>query len=84
MITLESIIKRDAQFSRNSGAEVEIDRRLPTVAIEWYGTDGDGAFLQGDEAGQFLADVEALSVDAPDVSREDIELHLARPYVECL
>lgn len=82
MIPLESIIRRDAQFSRNSGAEVDIDRRLPTVSISWFGS--DGAFLQGPEAEDFLAELEALAVDAPDVSREDIELHLARPYVECL
>lgn len=84
MITLESIIARDAQFSRRCCASVEVDRRFPTVAIDWPGADGDGPFLQGADAEQFLADVEALAVDAPGVSREDIELHLARPYLECL
>ena len=86
MITLESIIKSDAEFARNLGAAVEIDSHPPAVAIEWFGRDGGGysAFLLPVEAARFLALRAKLSAAAPDVPREDIELHLARPYLECL
>lgn len=81
---LIEIIKQQAEFSRNSYAEVTIDRCMPWVTIEDTTAHDEAIFLQGEDAEEFLARLDELENECPEADRDDIELSLAYSYIENL
>lgn len=82
MPSLSEIIRADAAYMKN--VTVEVNRRLPTVGIKDDSGRQQSVFMQGDDADSFIFAFDALTEQAPDVNFEDIELHLAKPYVDCI
>jgi hypothetical protein len=79
---LAEIVKELAEYSRESGASVDVDSAYGTVCISARGE--DDIFFQGDEAEQFTAAVDALERQVNELDRETIELAVAKPYIENL
>lgn len=79
---LEEIICADADYCEL--VEVEIDLRMPTVCIRDLEEFHDDIFMQGDDASQFAEQYVRLQEELPNVDREKILLHLARPYIESI
>lgn len=63
------------------GVTVDIDRRYPTVSMDIPGSE-DGCFMQGDEADQFIAEVDALCKRFRSLDEHTAALALAEPYAE--
>jgi translation initiation factor 1 (eIF-1/SUI1) len=79
-MTLTEIIKAAAQRMQN--ATVDMDSRYGTVCIS---TDGqDDIFMQGDEAGGFIDQVQDLYEKAGDVTEDEAALCHAEQYAECI
>jgi hypothetical protein len=70
-----------ADRCRNGDVTIECDSAYSTVAIDAPGH--DGIFMQGDEADEFIAEVDALCKSYPSLDRDTAELALAEPYAEC-
>ena len=68
-------IRAMADYSRNSGAVVSIDR-MGNVSIN------NDVYLQGDDANQFCARVDALCKRYPSLPRELAELAEAKEYID--
>lgn len=80
-MTLEQIIALDAAFCDD--VSVTICRSLQTVAIhDQSGAGHEDIFMQGDDACQFIDDLDTLIDLAPDCLFEHAIKHLAKPYVE--
>lgn len=82
IMRLSRIIRQSAKYSRESGADVEIDRAYSTVCISGRGQ--EDIFMQGDDAEQFIDQIDAISKRCPSIDFDDIELHLAKDYIDCL
>ena len=81
-MTLEAIYNQQADYVENSGITIDIDRSFGTVAIDAHGGTGTGVFMQGDEAGQFILEVDAIEANAPLFDRA--EEAAAYPYADLL
>ena len=80
-MTLEQIIALDAAFCDD--VSITLCRSYQTVTIhDMSGTGHDDIFMQGDDACQFIDDLDALIEAAPDVLFDHAIKHLAKPYVE--
>jgi len=77
---LAEIVKEQAEYSSESGATVDVDSAYGTVCISARGE--DDIFFQGDDAEQFIAEVDALERQVNELDRETLELAVAKPYVE--
>lgn len=75
-------IHQAADRARADGVTVDCDSSYSTVAIDAPGQ--DGAFMQGDEADEFMAEVDALCKRYPSLDRDTAELACAAPIAECL
>ena len=80
---LIDIIKQQAEYSRNSSITVVINSPMSWVTIENTNS-GAGVFLQGDDADEFIAKVDTLSEQLPDVDFDTLELAVAYEYVDML
>ena len=40
--------------------------------------------MQGDDADQFIGQIDAISKKCRSVNFDDIELHLAKDYIDCI
>lgn len=72
------IIWQIARSAQRSGMTVDCDSAYSTVSIDAPGE--DSIFMQGDEADQFLSEVDALCKRYPSLPRDIAELALAEPY----
>ena len=79
---IDYILKRDAQYSRNSGVTVDCDSAYSTVCIS--APNEDDIFMKGDDADQFIDECEAMSIRCKCLNFGTIELALAKPYIECV
>lgn len=79
-MTITEIIK--AAAVRMTDVTVDVDRSFSTVTITAEGQ--DTIFLQGDEADQFIAAVDALYEKAGDVAEDEAALCHAEQYAECI
>lgn len=77
---IDQILKQTAV--RMDGVTVDCDSRFPTVCISSPGH--DEIFMQGDEAQQFIDEVEKLGQRCKSLNTGIIELALAAPYAENL
>lgn len=80
-MNLESIILQNAAFCNRSNICVEINAGMSWVTIK-AGQAGDGIFLQGDDAVEFIDEVDSLSDYFPDLNIGDIEMHVAHKYLD--
>lgn len=80
---LAKIVMDTANRVRDS-ITVEVDSSLPSVAIVDDSGQHDDLFMQGDEASQFIDEVDSLYEKAGTVGRDDAELCVAAPYAETL
>ena len=77
-----TLICQSANYARRSGASVDVDRSYSTVCISAPGE--DDIFMQGDDADQFIGQIDAISKKCRSVNFDDIELHLAKDYIDCI
>jgi hypothetical protein len=70
-------IEKSAQFERDAGGTIEINDRMPYVAIQM--SNGDEYFFQGQEADELL-DEHNASADRFNTSVEDSILHSAQGW----
>lgn len=75
-------IREAAARAEASGITVDCDSSFSTVAIDAPGC--EGVFMQGDEAENFIAEVEALCKRYPSLEPSTAELALAEPYGDVL
>lgn len=73
-----------AEYTRNSGADVEILSICGTVCISDTTGQNDDIFMQGDDASAFIFEVEQLWDQTGDMDRNTIACALAKPYIENL
>ena len=67
-----------ATRAREAGISVDCDSAYSTVCISAPGE--EDIFMQGDEADQFLSEVDALCKRYPSLPRDIAELAIAEPY----
>lgn len=79
---IDYILKQDAKYVVNSGASVMVISSFPTVCISAKGQ--DDIFMQGDDAKQFISEVETISNRCKRLNFDIIELALAKPYIDCI
>jgi len=81
--TLVQIIENNAQYVRDSGYQVEINRSMETVSIQ-HDTPYDemSVFLQGHEADNFINEADTLWNDAQHVSLDDCLCSVAKQYID--
>ena len=77
---LSEIIKKSAERMQN--VCVDIDRRFGTVCISSNGE--EDIFMQGEDASDFIAQVDNLYEKAGDVTEDEAALCCAAPYCECI
>jgi hypothetical protein len=86
-MTLQEIVEQNADYVKNSGYTININRRLPWVHIQHESGDEDlSIFLQGADAEQFINEYDNLA-DQPGmeiVTFADLQLATAKPYIEIL
>lgn len=70
-----------ADRARAGGVSVDWNTRYSTVSIDWP---GDSAFLQGDEADDFLREIDALCKRFRSLDEYTAALALAEPIVDTL
>lgn len=78
-MTLTEIIKADVAYMK--GVSVEVERSFPTVEIKWGRQE---YFMQESEAEEFIEQCDKAYEEAQDVTMDEVELHIAKPYVECM
>ena len=84
MVTLTSIIQENAAYSSNSGVCVEVNTSMQWVSItDMTGSNG-AIFMQGDEAGEFIDEIDSLYDQLQTIDKDTIALALARDYIENL
>ena len=81
---IQEILHADAEYTRNSGADVEIVSNYGTVCISDTTGQNDDIFMQGDDASAFISKVEQLWHETGDMDRDTIACALAKPYIECI
>lgn len=77
---LAEIVKASA--SRMVDVTVEADRGFSTVCISCDGE--EDIFMQGDEADDFIAEVDTMYDMAQHVTWDEAALCVAEPYAECI
>lgn len=75
-------IVESAERVQNSGITVDWDSSFSTVSIECDGE--DSIFMQGDNADQFIAEIEALCRRFPSLDEYTAALAIAESYAECI
>jgi len=81
-MTLTEIYEENAAYVRRSGFTVKVDTLHSTVAIE--DADGEGFFLQGDEAGDYINEFEAVWNEAGDLGYIEAYYGHAKQYIDSL
>jgi hypothetical protein len=81
---LQDILHADAEYTRNSGVDVDIVSNYGTVTITDTTGENESIFLQGDDADAFISEVEQLWNETGDMDRDTIACALAKPYIECI
>ena len=81
---IQDILHADAEYTRNSGADVEIVYIYGTVCISDTTGQNDDIFMQGNNASAFISEVEQLWHETGDMDRNAIACALAKPYIECI
>lgn len=76
-----AVIHRQADYVERSGVTVTITRGFETVAIE--ARDGQSVFMQDQEAGEFIAELDAMCKRWRSLDEDTAALALAKPYVDC-
>lgn len=79
---LKDIIEQSA--ARMAGVTVDYSQTMDTVCIKDDSGRQDDIFMQGDDAVQFLNEMNELYEEVQTLDKDTIALHLANPYVECL
>lgn len=83
MEKLIEILKRQGEYARRSLDWINVDYRMPTVALK--GREGMGeAFLQGDDAETFVSAVEAMYEQAQVLTKDECEFIVAHGYLDIL
>ena len=77
-MSISIILRRQADYARNSGIVVDIDRAYQTVSLH------DNIFMQGDDAQDFIDAVDALANRCPSLPFDICELAAAYDYCELL
>ena len=81
MSNIKEIIENLAAYTRNSGFTVDVNNSLSTVSIA--NNEGEGFFLQGHEAQEFIDDCKQLA-ETHDINVETVFLSTAKNYIDCL
>ena len=81
---LQDVLQSDADYSRNSGADIEIDSAHDIVSITDTSGHNECIFMQGDDASAFISEVDMLWDRTGDMDKDTIALALAKPYIDCL
>lgn len=81
-LTLTQIIRRDAEWCRRSGIDVDYSPSYGVVAILLDGR--TLAFLQDSQGSDFIDAAQCLYNKSRYVTMDECALHLARGYAECL
>jgi hypothetical protein len=68
----------------DSGIVIDWDSAFSTVSIDDTNDKDNSIFMQGEEADQFIAEIEALTKRFRTMDEYIAALALAEPYVECL
>ena len=66
----------------NSGITIDWDSAFSTVSIDH--PDEESIFMQGDDADQFIGEIETLCKRFPSLDEYTAALSLAEPYAECI
>lgn len=82
-MTWIDVLQPMADYTKNSGFDVTINKTLPTVSIDNPATN-EGMFLQGQTAEQYIDEVDALWEKAQDVNYDTVKLALAGQYIDNL
>lgn len=81
---LETIIKETAARMEASGVSVETDSAYSTVCISDDSGMNEDIFMQGEEADDFINEVNEVYEKVQTLGRGVIELYVAHEYTECL
>lgn len=73
-------IHQQADYTEQSRVSVDWDSAFSTVNISHPGD--DDIFMQGDDADEFIAELDALCKRFPSLDEYTAALALAKPYVE--
>lgn len=82
MPTLTQIILKSA--ATMADVVVIVDRRFSVVTVQDPAGINDDLTLQGDEAREFIDELDRLWLEAKNVTKDEVAKHLVFPYVECL
>lgn len=79
---IDYILKAAAKRMENSGISIDWDSGYSTVSISCAGE--DDIFMQGEEADEFIEEIEAMANRCRSMTEYTIALALAEPYAENL
>ena len=79
---LQDIILSDAEYCKNVTVLVEYNYGYVTISDDTG--KNDDIFLQGDDASDFISQLNHLYNLTGDLTEQDISLHLARQYIDCI
>lgn len=82
MTRATKFIRQAAERFDQAGFTVTLDRSYATVSID--PEHGEGVFMQGDEADDFIDEVDALCKRFPSLNETTAAQALAEPYTELL
>lgn len=80
---LQDILHADAEYTRRSGADVEIVSNYGTVCISDTTGKNEDIFMQGDDASAFIGEVDLIWNETGDMDKDTIACALAKQYIEC-
>ena len=83
-MTLQDIFRADAEYTRNSGADVGIVSNYGTVCISDTTGKNEDIFMQGDDASIFISEVDRVWNETGDMDKDTIACALARHYIDCI
>lgn len=75
-------IHEAANRVKNSGISVDWDSGMEIVSISCEGE--DDIFMQGEGAGEFIAQIDAMTKRYPSLDDYTAACALAEPYAECI
>lgn len=81
---LQDILHSDAEYVRNSGADVEINNSFGWVCISDTTGKNEDIFMQGDDASAFIVEVDRIWHETGDMDKDTIACALAKQYMECI
>jgi hypothetical protein len=81
---IQDILHADAEYTRNSGADVEMISIYGTVCISDTTGKNEDIFLQGDEGSAFISEVNRIWNETGDMDKDTIACALAKPYIDCI